>query len=127
MSSLEDYQKAIFSDTSLSTETLIKHLLDGNEKEFKTEITNPAIMSTLDVVASYVLTEFFGEKPKMLIDGQLKDVDFEDSLNLYLDRLRTNMISYNRKSRIEAVDVLKAKVQEGVQKVEDMLSRLTRR
>lgn len=78
---------------------LVKEMYSGDKNiNLKTDIKNPAIHSTLDLIAEY-----------------FKDVKFTDAskyIKFYSKSLKEQMVSDNRKGRTEFKELMSAKLQQ---------------
>jgi len=75
-------------------EKIAKELLTAKDKEFKTEIKNVLTFTALDTIGQY-----FEDRGLKFSSKAIK---------LWCSWYRTNAISFNRKSRTELVEALKA-------------------
>lgn len=104
-----------------SKESLIKHLLNKEEIETKTEIPNILNMSIADVIAFYYGTQeqqhrqvndmkkILGVPARKGKDGEdLEEISSGDVIGFLLFRYRVNAVNHGRGSRIEAMGALQS-------------------
>jgi len=108
---LEELQK----EETINADKILNEYFNPKNIGLKTEINAPSEFTTLEVIAQHFndLINFGATKTKRgkpKYKHNFKNVP--KTLQLWIDMFKVNMVSHNRKSRLEVADVLKAMKQQ---------------
>jgi len=104
---LEELQK----EETINADKILNEYFNPKNIGLKTEINAPSEFTTLEVIAIYFndLINFGVTKTKRgKIKYKHKFKKVPKTLQNWIDKFKVNMVSHNRKSRLEVADVLKA-------------------
>ena len=108
---LEELQK----EETINADKILNEYFNPKNIGLKTEINAPSEFTILEVIAKNFndLINFGAtktKKGKIIYKHKFKKIP--KTLQNWIDNFKVNMISYNRKSRLEVADVLKAMKQQ---------------
>jgi len=110
---LEELQR----EETINADKILNEYFNPKNIGLKTEINAPSEFTTLEIIAKHFndLINFSATKTKngkIIYKHKFKEVP--KTIQDWIDNFKVNMISYNRKSRLEVADVLKAMKQQEV-------------